>query len=76
MIYHQTRAQRVLSAVLLEMNRQAVDIAWLAAKWGVDETWAAGRLSGKKGLTVSELGHIADALGVPVQQFDYQLAGV
>ena len=64
----ETRAERVLENVLDEMRRQCVDTSELARRWGVSLDWAEGRLSGKKGLTGSELGHIADALGVPAGQ--------
>ena len=70
-MYHTTtRAHRVLMAVLTEMNRQVMSVESLAELWGVEPEWAIGRLSGKKGLTGSELGHIARALGVPVEQLD------
>lgn len=67
-MHQQTRAQRVLNAVFAEQRRQQMPIRVLAARWGVSVEWAEGRLSGKKGLTGSELGHIARALGVPVEQ--------
>ena len=69
-MYHDTtRAHRVLMAVLAEIDRQDMSLERLAELWGVEPEWAAGRLSGKKGLTGSELAHIARALGVPVEQF-------
>ena len=58
----------MLSAVLAEQRRQKMTVAVLAARWGVSPHWAIGRLSGKAGLTGSELGHIARALRVPVEQ--------
>lgn len=71
----QTRAERVLSAVRAEMDRQGVTTAVLAGGWGVPAHWAERRLSGKKGLTGSELGHIARALGVPAEQLLTPVAG-
>jgi hypothetical protein len=64
----QTRAHRVLIAVLTEQQRQKMNNRELAKRWGVPTHWAVSRLSGKKPLTGSELGHIADALSVPVDQ--------
>lgn len=63
-----SRADRVLSAVLTEKRRQRVSDAELARRWGVSREWLAGRFSGKKGLTGSEVAHIARALRVPVSQ--------
>lgn len=64
----ETRAQRVLSAVLVEKRRQKVSDAQLAKRWGVSTAYLIDRFQGRAGLTISELGHIADALGVPVEQ--------
>lgn len=69
-MYQETRAHRVLSAVLAEKRRQKMPDNVLAARWGVSVDWMHRRLSGKAGLTGSELGHIARALAVPVDQLD------
>lgn len=67
-MYAETRAQRVLANVLTEQCRQKMQMSRLAGRWGVPTYWAIRRLSGKAGLTGSELRHIAVALRVPVEQ--------
>ena len=69
-----SRAERVLAAVRNEQERQGVSDQELARRLGLMPEYLAGRFTGKKGLTGSELGHIADALAVPAAQL-LHLAG-
>lgn len=63
-----SRAQRVLAAVLAEQSRQRMSDLELSRRWGVSRDWLQRRFSGKAGLTISELGHLARALDVPIEQ--------
>lgn len=54
--------------MLAEQHRQGMPDHELARRWGVSRDWLSRRFSGKAGLTISELGHLAAALSVPVEQ--------
>lgn len=65
----QSLADTVAARVRAEMASQQRKAQSLAADLRVSEMWVSRRLRGQIEISLSDLERIADALGVPVEQF-------